>query len=45
MSMRDKYYKTGDGFLFVFSLTDSSSLEDVKERFRSLLFARVRMSL
>jgi GTPase SAR1 family protein len=39
--MRDLYYKTGDGFLLVYSITDKSSLEDVKERFASLLSARV----
>jgi GTPase SAR1 family protein len=42
IAMRDTYYKTGDGFLLVFSLTDSSSVEDIKERFKSLLFKRVR---
>ena len=40
--MRDTYYKTGDGFLLVFSLTDSSSVEDIKERYHTLLRARVR---
>merc|ERR1711997_1068027 len=35
--MRDLYYKSGDGFLMVYSVTDSSSLEDVKERYQSLL--------
>merc|ERR1712066_1091116 len=36
-AMRDLYYKAGDGFLMVYSVTDSSSLEDVKERYQSLL--------
>eukprot|EP00095_Tigriopus_kingsejongensis_P001618 maker-scaffold289_size220122-snap-gene-1.25 protein:Tk01618 transcript:maker-scaffold289_size220122-snap-gene-1.25-mRNA-1 annotation:"ras-like protein 3 precursor" len=36
-SMRDLYYRQCDGFLFVFSITDSSSLEDVRERYESLL--------
>ncbi len=40
-SMRNVYYKNGDGFLLVYSITDSSSLEDVKERFQSLLTQRV----
>ena len=40
-SMRDLYYKNGDGFLLVYSITDSSSLEDVKERYQSLLTQRV----
>eukprot|EP00094_Tigriopus_californicus_P010672 TCALIF_10294-PB protein Name:"Similar to Ras-related protein O-Krev (Diplobatis ommata)" AED:0.17 eAED:0.17 QI:493/0.77/0.7/1/0.33/0.4/10/26/456 len=39
-SMRDLYYKEGDGFLFVYSITDSSSLEDVRERYDSLLNCR-----
>lgn len=39
-SMRNVYYKNGDGFLLVYSITDSSSLEDVKERFQSLLTQR-----
>ena len=40
-SMRDLYYKNGDGFLLVYSITDSSSVEDVKERYQSLLTVRV----
>lgn len=36
-AMRDLYYKAGDGFLMVYSVTDSSSLEDVKERYQALL--------
>ena len=43
--MRDLYYKSGDGFLMVYSVTDSSSLEDVKERYQSLLDATVRRDL
>ncbi len=39
--MRDLYYKSGDGFLLVYSITDSSSVEDVRERFESLLSSRV----
>ena len=39
--MRDLYYKSGDGFLMVYSITDTSSLEDVKERYQSLLDATV----
>jgi GTPase SAR1 family protein len=42
--MRDLYYKNGDGFLLVYSITDLSSLEDVKERFQSLLTQRVSSS-
>ncbi len=42
-AMRDLYYKKGHGFLFVFSLIDSSSVNDVKERFDSLLAARVML--
>jgi len=37
--MRDLYYKSGDGFLMVYSVTDSSSLEDAKERYQSMLDA------
>jgi len=37
--MRDLYYKSGDGFLMVYSVTDSSSLEDVKERYQAMLDA------
>merc|ERR1711963_115523 len=29
--------KSGDGFLMVYSVTDSSSLEDVKDRYQSML--------
>ena len=39
--MRDLYYKNGEGFLFVYSVTDTSSIEDVKERYDSLLKNRV----
>ena len=39
--MRDLYYKNGHGFLLVYSITDSSSVEDVKERYESLLNTRV----
>ncbi len=39
--MRDLYYKNGDGFLLVYSITDSSSIDDVKERFNSILTVRV----
>lgn len=39
-AMRDLYYKEGDGFLFVYSITDSSSVEDVRERYDSLLNCR-----
>ena len=35
--MRDTYYRHGMGFLFVYSISDSSSLEDVKDRYQSLL--------
>jgi len=38
-NMRDLYYKSGDGFLMVYSITDTSSLEDVKDRYQSLLDA------
>ena len=40
--MRDLYYKNGDGFLLVYSITDSSSVEDVKARYQSLLTVRVK---
>ena len=43
--MRDLYYKSGDGFLMVYSVTDSSSLEDVKERYQSMLDATVLISI
>ena len=43
--MRDLYYKAGDGFLMVYSVTDSSSLEDVKERYQALLDSTVSTSL
>ena len=39
--MRDLYYKKGDGFLLVYSITDSSSIDDVRDRFQSLLTVRV----
>jgi len=41
MAMRDVYYKNGDAFLLVYSITDSSSLIDVKERFQEILNVRV----
>ena len=40
--MRDTYYRSGDGFLMVYSVTDSSSIEDVKERYESLMETTVR---
>ena len=43
--MRDLYYKSGDGFLMVYSVTDSSSLEDAKERYQSMLDATVLISI
>ena len=43
-AMRDLYYKSGDGFLMVYSVTDSSSLEDAKERYQSMLDATVFMN-
>ena len=39
---RDLYLKAGDGFVMVYSITDSSSLEDVNGRYQSLLDATVR---
>ena len=39
--MRDLYYKTGDAFLLVYSITDSSSLEDVRERYEGIRAALV----
>ena len=42
--MRDLYYKSGDGFLMVYSVTDSSSLDDVKERYQAMLDATVFMN-
>ena len=43
--MRDLYYKNGDGFLLVYSITDVSSLEDVRERYQSLLTQRVSLQI
>jgi len=43
--MRDTYYRNGDGFLMVYSVTDSSSIEDVKERYQSLMETTVRKDL
>jgi len=34
--MRDMYYGRSDGFLFVYSITDKNSLQDVEERIESL---------
>jgi len=34
--MRDTYYSNMDGFLFVYSITDKSSLQGVEERIESL---------
>jgi len=34
--MRDNYYRNMDGFLFVYSITDQNSLQDVEERVESL---------
>ena len=39
--LRDIYYKTGDGFLLVYAVNDKSSMDDVRERFQSLLNSRV----
>ena len=39
--MRDLYYKSSEGFVMVYSITDTSSLEDVKDRYQSLLDATV----
>ena len=41
-SMRDIYYRSGDGFLLVYSVTDSSSVKDVQNRFEELMRVRVR---
>ena len=41
--MRDLYYKQGDGFLFVYSITDASSLGEVEDRFRDLINVRVSL--
>merc|ERR1711971_437456 len=38
--LRDLYYKTGHGFLIVYAVNDRSSLDDVRERFQSLLNSR-----
>ena len=39
--MRDAYYRDMDGFIFVYSVIDRASLEDVKERFESCIRVRV----
>ena len=39
--MRDLYYKQGDGFLLCYSVDMKSSMEDVRERFQSVMSARV----
>ena len=39
--MQDLCYKKGDGFLMVYSVTDSSSLEDVKDGYQSMLESTV----
>ena len=43
--MRDIYYKTGDGFLLVYAINDKSSMDDVRERFQSLLNSRVSSAM
>ena len=43
--MRDIYYKTGDGFLLVYAINDKSSMDDVRERFQSLLNSRVSLAI
>ena len=43
--MRDIYYKTGDGFLLVYAINDKSSMDDVRERFQSLLNSRVSSAI
>ena len=30
-SIRDIYYRTGDGFILVYSITDTNSLDDIEE--------------
>ncbi len=40
MPMRDIYYRSGDGFILVYSVTDASSIEDVRQRFRDLVRVR-----
>ena len=41
--MRDRYYTEGHGFLIVYSVTDSSSLEDAKERYQGILETTVKL--
>merc|ERR1711935_692119 len=38
--MRGIYYKTGHGFLLVYAVNSRSSLDDVRDRFQSLLDSR-----
>ena len=40
VGMRDIYYRNGDGFLLVYSVTDSSSVKDVQERFEKMMIVR-----
>jgi len=36
-AMRDRYYMEGHGFLIVYSVTDSTSLQDAKDRYEGIL--------
>ena len=39
--MRDNYYRSGDGFLLVYSVDVPESTKDVEERFHGIIRARV----
>ena len=41
-SMRDRYYMEGHGFLIVYSVTDSTSLQDAKDRYEGILTVTVK---
>eukprot|EP01060_Flectonema_neradi_P004953 TRINITY_DN13277_c3_g1_i3.p1 TRINITY_DN13277_c3_g1~~TRINITY_DN13277_c3_g1_i3.p1 ORF type:complete len:526 (+),score=73.14 TRINITY_DN13277_c3_g1_i3:63-1640(+) len=38
--LRSQYYRKGDGFLGVYSVTDADSLEEVKRRYKEVLMER-----
>ena len=39
--MRDLYYKSGDGFILIYSVTDSASLEEIKKIYQHMLDSTV----
>ena len=38
--MRDGYYRTGDGFVLVYSITSQNSFEDMKKQYEHLIRSR-----